>query len=273
MISGPTPKTAAAVAFDNLAASYDTVFTHSSVGRAQRTAVWECARDIFMPHSRLLELNCGTGEDAIYFAQQDFDVTSCDISPAMISQARQKALMTCIEHRIRFHVHASENIGELPEQYPFAGAFSNFSGLNCVRDLDGLALSLAPMLLPGSPLLFCFSTRYCFWEIIWYLLRADISRCSRRWKGHHKTALGDTALSIYYPTCKEIACSFARHFQLIAVYGIGITVPPSYVEPWIAKHPHLLQTLQRIDSTICRLPIVNKLGDHMLLHLERSRAS
>jgi SAM-dependent methyltransferase len=269
MISANTQKRMAALAFDHLATDYDAVFTYSSVGCAQRAAVWECAKNIFTPRSRLLELNCGTGEDAIYFAQQGFNLASCDISPAMISQARQKARQTPAGDRIRFYVHATENIGELPERHPFSGAFSNFSGLNCVKDLDGLAASLAPRLLPGSPLLFCFSTRYCLWEIAWHLLRGDLTRCKRRWSGYHETTLGNTILPIYYPTCKEIGRSFARSFRLIAVYGIGITVPPSYVEPWIAKHPGLLQAFRRIDSAICRLPMINNLGDHMLLHLER----
>ncbi|QHS51752.1 class I SAM-dependent methyltransferase [Edaphobacter sp. 12200R-103] len=262
-------RTAAAAAFDHLAVDYDAVFTHSSIGSAQRAAVWECAKSIFTPHSRLLELNCGTGEDAIHFAEQGFNITSCDISPAMISQARRKALQTHTNDHIRFYVQANEKIGDLPEKHPFSGCFSNFSGLNCVKDLNGLSSSLAPMLLPGSPLLFCFSTRYCLWEIAWHLLRADLSRCSRRWSGYHETTLGDTILSVYYPTCREISRSFAQDFRLIAVYGIGITVPPSYVEPWIAKRPGLLQTLQRIDTAIYRLPMINRLGDHMLLHLER----
>lgn len=269
MISATTQRTAAATAFDCLADDYDAVFTHSSVGNAQRTAVWECARSIFVPHSRLLELNCGTGEDAIHFAQQGFNITSCDISPAMISQAQRKSLLARTSDRIRFYVQATENIGDLPERHPFAGVFSNFSGLNCVKDLNGLAASLAPMLLPRSPLLFCFSTRYCLWEIIWHLFRADLPRCCRRWSGYHETTLGNTILPVYYPTCRDISRSFSHDFRLVAVYGIGVTVPPSYVEPWIAKHSGLLQILKRIDTTIYRLPTINRLGDHMLLHLER----
>ncbi len=269
MISFAPQKTAAALAFDSLAAGYDDVFTNSSVGRAQRSAVWECAQNIFTPRCRLLELNCGTGEDAIHFAQQGFEVTSCDVSPAMIAQARRKALQVPAGDNIRFYVQASESIADLPARYPFAGAFSNFSGLNCVKDLDGLASSLASMLLPGSPALFCFSTRYCLWETAWYLLHADLSRGSRRWNGYHETRLGGITLPVYYPTREQIRHSFAHKFRLVGVYGIGITVPPSYVEPWIAEHPGLLRTLQKIDAAIRRLPVINTLGDHMLLHLER----
>ncbi|HEY9126962.1 MAG TPA: methyltransferase domain-containing protein, partial [Acidobacteriaceae bacterium] len=268
MISVATPKTTA-MAFDRLAADYDAAFTNSSVGKAQRTAVWECAKNILTPYSRLLELNCGTGEDAIHFAQEGFDITACDVSPAMVAQARKKAVSTDSCDRIRFYVQATETISKLPVRYPFAGAFSNFSGLNCIKDLGGLAKALAPMLLPGSPVLFCFSTRYCLWEIAWYLLHADLSRSSRRWGGYHETTLGGVTLPVYYPTCEQIVRSFTHDFRLVGVYGIGITVPPSYVDPWIAGHPKLLQFLRKIDAAVRRVPGIRVLGDHMLLHLER----
>ncbi len=40
---------------------------------------------------RTIELGCGTGNDAVYLAQQGFDVTAVDISPTALSLAQQKA--------------------------------------------------------------------------------------------------------------------------------------------------------------------------------------
>ena len=56
------------LAFDSLAAKYDDLFTRSVIGRAQRGAVWEALVDRFEPGAHILELNCGTGEDAVYLA-------------------------------------------------------------------------------------------------------------------------------------------------------------------------------------------------------------
>jgi len=55
------PFRAPARAFDTVAEDYDRIFTNSAIGRAQRDAVWEVARTVFSPGSRILELNCGTG--------------------------------------------------------------------------------------------------------------------------------------------------------------------------------------------------------------------
>lgn len=261
--------TPAALAFDHLANNYDTMFTHSFIGRAQRMAVWECAQQVFASCDHLLELNCGTGEDALHFARQGFNVTACDISAAMIAEARRKASAECISDRLRFYVRSTEKIGELPHEQQLDGVFSNFSGLNCVKDLSQVASALSPLLLPGAPLLLCFSTRYCLWEIAWYLLRGDAARAFRRFSGYHETRLHGITLPVYYPSCKQIRYSFGPDFRLISIYGIGVTVPPSYIESWIARHPKLLHFFRDVDNTIRKMPGLRVLGDHMLLHLER----
>ncbi len=47
-----------------------------------------CEREI--PAGRALELGCGTGTNAVFLAQQGFEVTAVDISPLAIEQAQAK---------------------------------------------------------------------------------------------------------------------------------------------------------------------------------------
>ena len=55
----------AAAPFDGLAADYDRTFTASTIGQLMRAAVWRRIDAVFQPGDRVLELNCGTGEDAV----------------------------------------------------------------------------------------------------------------------------------------------------------------------------------------------------------------
>src|ERR1700724_3737375 len=80
---------AAAAAFDGVADSYDEVFTYSTIGRAQRRTVWDKLLAAFPPESRILELNCGTGEDARYLVQRGRSVGACDASHSMIEVAKR----------------------------------------------------------------------------------------------------------------------------------------------------------------------------------------
>jgi len=59
---------AAGTAFDQLAADYDQRFTYSIIGRAQRDSILKILSNTFKANDNILELNCGTGEDAIFLA-------------------------------------------------------------------------------------------------------------------------------------------------------------------------------------------------------------
>ena len=54
--------------FDSLAEKDDDFFTRSMIGRAQREAVWDVMINTFDSGSHILELNCGTGKDALFLA-------------------------------------------------------------------------------------------------------------------------------------------------------------------------------------------------------------
>jgi ubiquinone/menaquinone biosynthesis C-methylase UbiE len=96
------------LAFDRLAAKYDDMFTHSMIGRAQRQAVWDVLLDTVEPGSHVLELNCGTGEDALFLAQHDMSVVACDASKRMIERARQRMRSEDPEAPIEFRHLATE---------------------------------------------------------------------------------------------------------------------------------------------------------------------
>jgi SAM-dependent methyltransferase len=260
---------AAALAFDRLAADYDSIFTFTAIGKSQRDVVWREALAAFAPGSHILELNCGTGEDALFLARAGMRVTACDASKAMVAQARNRMAAERPQAPIEFFELATENLSALPQDLRFQGVFSNFSGLNCVSDLWPVAQQLAQRLEPGAALLLCLSTRYCLWEIAYYALRGDWRKGARRWRGSTQARVRDVELLVYYPTVGELRKVFAPYFRLRSVTGIGIAVPPSYLESWMASHPRLFRILEGIDSVVRTWPGVRILGDHMLLQLER----
>src|ERR1700684_152928 len=85
-----TSEAAAGRVFDLLAEEYDTEFTRTLVGRAQRDAVWNVLDRHFKAGQRMLELNCGTGEDAVHLAHRGIRVVGCDASEKMIEVARRR---------------------------------------------------------------------------------------------------------------------------------------------------------------------------------------
>jgi SAM-dependent methyltransferase len=255
-------------AFDSIAEKYDVLFTNSLIGRAQRAVVWERALTLFKEGGRVLELNCGTGEDAMFLAETGIAVTACDASACMIEQAASRRLPIGARGSAEFLVLPSERLHDLPASQRFDGALSNFSGLNCVSNLTVIATQLAARLDAGSPALLCLSTRFCAWEMLFYLAQGD-KRAFRRCGGFHRAKIGRETFPVYYPTLRSISRSFAPFFRLQSVVGVGICVPPSYMESWAGRHRGLLRLCNWLDSIIRSWPGIRLLGDHMLLHLER----
>ena len=262
-------RNAAGLAFDTMAANYDEVFTFSHVGRAQRDVVWQRALRVFAPGSHLLELNCGTGEDALFLAAAGMQVTACDASAGMIAYAEERMAKEAPHAAVHFYPLATECLDQLSRSSVFDGAFSNFSGLNCVRDLSQAARELALRLRPGAAVLVCLSTRLCLWESLFYFSRLQFRKGARRWAGESQATVGAVSFPVFYPTLSAVRHSFSPVFKMRAVTGVGITVPPSYLEAWISRYPGLLRAFCKVDSLLSDWPFFRCIGDHMLLELER----
>ena len=147
--------------FDLIAADYDRMFTSSYTGKAQRAAVWQEIDRIFQPGQRVLEMNCGTGVDALHFAKRGLSVFAFDRSGRMTDLARSRVIQAGCEQQVHVHQMAIEDMAQWDMGLQFDGAFSNFGGLNCVANLSQVARDLARFVKPGSPVVLCLMNRFC----------------------------------------------------------------------------------------------------------------
>lgn len=279
--------------FDAVAAAYDAEFTDSVIGQAQRRAVWRELDGAFRAGQRVLEINCGTGVDALHLARRGVEVLACDSSSRMIEVARQplrravgallaapeletdagsSGLRTKLGAPVRFEVLATEEIGTLRGSLaPFDGAFSNFAGLNCVDDLEAVGRDLAALLKPGARMVLCLFGTRCVWETLWYLGRGQPRKAFRRLRSAGGVArLGNgTTVRVRYPSVRALRRLFRPEFRLKAWKGVGVAVPPSYVEPLARRFPRGLALLVWMDRWVASLPLLRGLGDHVVLVFER----
>jgi ubiquinone/menaquinone biosynthesis C-methylase UbiE len=255
--------------WNGAAENYDQAFTGTFVGKIWRDAVWQELDAGFRPGSRVLELNCGTGVDAIHLAQKGVSVLACDISSRMICLAREYAMARGLHERLDFRVLATEQLAALEAEVMFDGAFSNFSGLNCVRDLAQVARNLAFVLTQGSPLFLCMLGRFAPWEKLWYLAHADWRTAFRTLRSNGGASAPNT-VEVHYYSRRKIVESFSPGFKLRKWKGIGITVPPSYMDHWALRFPAITASLNHVDRLIGNAPVFRSLGGCILLEFERT---
>lgn len=249
-----------------MAADYDRSFTASSIGRRMRAAVWRRLDATFLPGERVLELNCGTGEDAIRLGSRGVRVLATDCSPAMLAVASAKIARAGLGGAVELAPMAIEELTHRQPAAVFDGVLSNFGGLNCVDRLPDVALGLAAMTRPGARALLCVMGPAVPWEWGWYLARGEPRRAMRRLQRDGATWRG---LRIRYPSIGQVRRAFAPHFAQRRVSALGALVPPSFAEAWAARHPRLLAVLDRLErraETVWPLPWI---ADHYLIELER----
>jgi SAM-dependent methyltransferase len=271
------PSPSAIGAFDRVAASYDRSFTDTRLGRELRGLVWDRLLERFPPGGRLLELNCGTGEDATFLASRGFHVTATDGSDAMLDAVRRKMAAeseseSCASVRVRLR-----KLDLADPRGPFAagsfdGAFSNFGGLNCVADLAPLAAALSHWLRPGAPLLLVVMGPLCLWETTISLARGRFRNAFRRLA--RTTTLGrvgEVSFPIVYPWPSEVARSFAPSFRCERVEGLGVALPPTALGLALEARPRLLRALAACERVARRPWPLRLLGDHYLAELRREQ--
>jgi SAM-dependent methyltransferase len=255
-------------AFDRAAETYDQAFTNSSIGRLQRNRVWGYLNKHITPAEfpRVLELNCGTGEDAKWFASKGFRVTATDLSPEMVEKAKLK--FTNSKVSAAFQVCGFSEIVNRFAPASFDFVFSNFGGLNCIGEdeirLLGEHVSL--LLRPGGRFIAVVMSDDCVMER-WYFRRKRMPEKANRRKlaGGASTVIeGETFITHYYSP-EQFAGLLSNVFLVKAQKAIGWTIPPSYTENYFAKRPLLLGTLNLLENTLGNLPAMAKKADHFLI--------
>jgi SAM-dependent methyltransferase len=264
---------ASATAFDVIAPDYDRQFSATQIGSLMRRAVWARCSARFARGSRVLEMNCGTGEDALWLASQGIEVLATDVSTGMLAVAESKRLRAVGASvdaaagvaAVRFQPLAWEGLSSLPEG-GFDGALSNFGGLNCVADLRAAARGLAGKLRPGAVAVLCVMGPVVPWEWAWYLLHGRPATAFRRLSGRAQWS----GIPVNYPSIIKIQERFAPEFRVLRVSALGALLPPPYAETWIGRYPRALAWLDRVErrfDTAWPLPLI---ADHYVIELERT---
>jgi len=260
-------------AFDAVAAGYDADFTERRLGRWLRAAVWERLDGAFRPGERVLELGCGTGEDALRLARRGLRVTATDVSPGMLAVAKAKAEAAGLEGRIRFlrlDAGRLEGAGDPALDGPFAGAYSNFGALNCLPSRRELGRALAARIRPGGILALVIMGPLCPWETAWHLAHGELNTARRRWRPGVTAHVGDgRTLRVWYPSPRALRAELAPDWRMLDLAGVGALLPPTQLAHLAERWPRSFATLALLERRFRRAWPWTWLNDHYLAVFER----
>jgi SAM-dependent methyltransferase len=255
-------RNAAGIGFDRAAASYDDDFTNKLLGRLIRQSV---RRELskFPAGAAVLELGCGTGEDAVWLAKQGYTVTAIDASAEMLRTTRAKADAAGVAVEV---LHVDMRCpGSALQGRRFDAAFSNFGPLNCVTDRRGVASWLAGRLRSGAPVVAVVMGPFCPWEWAWHGLHGDLKAATRRLRGHSSAhAGGGGFIDVLYPSATRLQRETRPWFKHDRTRGIGFFLPPSDAAHVVDAAPRLFRALATLEMRLDRLPPARWFNDHYL---------
>jgi len=278
--------------FDSLAPTYDDSFTHTKIGQHLRGRVQARLDRQFQAGDHVLELGCGTGEDALHLAKRGVRVLATEVSSAMLSATRAKTAGEPLVTVERVDLRALplnpfpswrgafgsaclpfslREKGPGDEGQMFDGAFANFGPVNVLGDRRPLAGWLAERVKPGGIVGLGVMGPLCLWEIVWHGLHLDFETALRRLDGRAVFQANDSAegINIYYPSIARLTREFAPHFRRVHVEAVGLFLPPSDVYGMVEKRARLLRILTVLDDRWSSIAPLARLADHYWIEFER----
>ena len=280
--SKPAESDLAAEAFSRYAPDYDREQQANLLARWTRARSKRILARSFRPGDRVLEIGCGTGEEALYLASRGVSVVATDASAGMIEAVRTKLAALGVGDpraiRVSARVLAAREIGQLVGEFgsgSFSGAYSSFGPLNCEADLRPVASALAELVRPGGKVVISLLNRFCAWETLWHMAKLQPRTAFRRWGGRAQAtvreAWGDQKIPVYYWTPSTIDRLFIPHFSTVRRSALTWALPPPDLEGLVKHRPRLLRLLAYIEVRLASRWPFNAIGDHIVLEMVRRR--
>lgn len=260
----------AATAFTRQSAIFDQLYAESKIVQYKRERVRNHLQQYISPGNFILELNSGTGQDAIWLAQQGCKIHATDISTGMQEILQQKIKAEGLDNYISYELCSFTQLKNLQQRGPYDMIFSNFAGLNCTGELHKVLASFSALLKPGGIVTLVLLPGFCLWEFL-LLFKGKFKTATRRlFSGGGRTAhLENTFFTCWYYNPSYVTQFLKDEFHLLSIEGLCTFVPPSYIENFDEKFPKLYAKLIRAEGAYKKRWPWKSIGDYYIISLQK----
>lgn len=261
----------AAAAFSKQAPGFDEYDASNTIIRYKRQRVREHVMGLLAPQSNILELNAGTGQDAVFFARLGHRVHATDIAEGMQLRLKEKVNGLGLGDKVTAELCSFAELEGLRNKGPYDLVFSNFAGLNCTHELDRVLRSLGPLLKPGGVATLVILPKFSLWETL-MLFRGRFRTALRRLRSGRKGApaqVEGVPFRCWYYSPSFVIRTLKDNFRLLQLEGLCTIVPPSYIEHFAERHPSVFRWLcGREDKWKGKWPW-RSIGDYYIISLKK----
>lgn len=254
-------------AFSKQSASFDEIEERNEILQWMRNQIHAHCMRHFNKEDHILELNCGTGIDAVFFAEQGMHVHATDIAEGMLDELRKKIDAKNLVEKISLQQCSFTELHRIT-QNNFDHIFSDFGGLNCVKEIDKVIASFKSLLKSGGTATLVIMPPVCPWEML-LALKGNFKTAFRRLnKNGAQSHLEGQHFISYYFSPQYINSCFGKEYETLELQGLGSFVPPPYLDSFPKKHPDLFRKLKKWDEKLCHTFPFNRWADHFILTMK-----
>jgi ubiquinone/menaquinone biosynthesis C-methylase UbiE len=264
-------ETNAADAFSGQSAIFDDQYSNDTIIQYKRERVRSHVLQYLPENSHILELNSGTGEDAIFFAGKGHRVHATDVSKGMQERLMEKVRGKGLDNRITNELCSYTALDQLKNEGPFDLIFSNFAGLNCTDELEKVLKSLSTLLKTNGMVTLVVLPKFCLWETL-LLFKGKLKTAFRRFF----SSSGQTAhveghfFKCWYHNPSFIIKRLKGEFDVLGIEGLCTIVPPSYIEGFAEKHPSTYTFLKKWESRLKSRWPWKFIGDYYIISFRKN---
>ncbi len=254
-----------AAAFSRKASVYD-AFGEDHVNlERMRTKVYDHIGRHVATGSHLLELNAGTGLDAMRLAARGYHIHATDVSAGMVAAIEEKISTHQLQDQLQAQTLSFMDLDQLPPTQ-YDAIYSNSGGLNCVGDLAPVIKQLPRLLRPNGIVTWVIMPKFCPWELL--LTLKDPKVGLRRW--HRNGVLANVEgvqFRTWYHPAKHVQRLFGGRFALADLEALSLITPTADNKTFAVRQPRLYNALVTLDDVLSHAPLLKRWGDFYILSM------
>lgn len=260
----------AAKAFSEQSVKFDNIYAGNTIVQYKRERVRNHVLQYLKNNSSILELNSGTGEDAVFFAACGHRVHATDISIGMQKILKQKVLNKNVGHLVSAECCSFTRLNQLENKGPYDLIFSNFGGLNCTNELDKVIAHFDNLLNPGGVISLVIISKFSLWESLLFFKGKWKTATRRFFSKNGRTAhVEGEYFNCWYYHPNFIIKRLKTDFDILNVEGLCTIVPPSYLENFEQKYPTVYRFLKQKEDILKGKWPWKYMGDYFILSMKK----
>lgn len=213
----------------------------------------------------ILEVNSGSGIDAVFLAKKGYNVHATDIASGMIEYVTSKIKKENLADNLSCEKISFTELNNLKPK-KFNHIFSNFGGLNCSseEELKQVFSSFKQLLEPYGKITLVIMPKVCFWEFL-KIFKGNKTAFRRLKKGGVLANIEGEEVATFYHASTKTKALLTPYFKDFKLENICFLAPTGNRVDFPEKYPRLFKFLSSLDTVSNTVPFLRGYGDYYIL--------